>query len=68
MKGFVFYAPGSGEVRELERKVPARGEVLVKVARCGICGTDVHIFNGEEGSTKVKLPLIPGHEFSGTVW
>jgi len=42
-------------------------EVLVKVAYCGICGTDTHIFNGDEGSAKVTPPIILGHEFSGTI-
>ncbi len=43
---------------------PGRGEVLVKVAACGICGTDVHIFRGEYLG---DYPVIPGHEFSGEV-
>lgn len=40
-------------------------EVLVQVARCGICGTDAHIYDG--GFMAHRLPLIPGHEFSGRV-
>lgn len=39
-------------------------EVLVQVASCGFCGTDMHIFTGEAPAT---LPLIPGHEFGGIV-
>jgi len=39
-------------------------EVLVKVACCGLCGTDLHILKGEYPA---HLPLIPGHEFSGVV-
>lgn len=42
-------------------------EVLVKVAACGICGTDVHIFHGMPGSAEAKPPVILGHEFSGVV-
>jgi D-arabinose 1-dehydrogenase-like Zn-dependent alcohol dehydrogenase len=38
--------------------------VLVEVAACGICGTDLHILDGE---FTPSLPIIPGHEFSGTV-
>jgi 2-desacetyl-2-hydroxyethyl bacteriochlorophyllide A dehydrogenase len=40
------------------------GDVLIEVANCGICGTDVHIFRGEYMG---DYPIIPGHEFSGTV-
>lgn len=43
---------------------PAPGEVLVKVAVCGICGTDRHIFRGEFPS---RAPVTLGHEFTGTV-
>lgn len=64
MKGFVFYAPGLGEVRELERKAPARGEALVKVACCGVCGTDVNIWKGTDRSAR---GIVLGHEFCGTV-
>jgi L-iditol 2-dehydrogenase len=39
-------------------------EVLVRVLSCGVCGTDVHIFNGESRSTP---PVILGHEYSGTI-
>ncbi len=49
-------------VRELEGK-----EVLIQVKYCGVCGTDMHIFNGDGGSFEVNPPLIPGHEFSGIV-
>jgi threonine dehydrogenase-like Zn-dependent dehydrogenase len=53
---------------DLQRvKIPAvgRDEVLIRVARTGICGTDVHIFNGHYAAD--RLPLVPGHEFCGTV-
>ena len=42
---------------------PAPGEVLVKVAAAGICGTDRHLLHGEFPS---KPPVTLGHEFSGT--
>ena len=42
-------------------------EILVKVAACGVCGTDLHLFHGEEGAGSSILPLVMGHEFSGTV-
>lgn len=43
---------------------PARGEVLIKVEACGICGTDRHLLKGEFPS---RPPLTLGHEFSGHV-
>ncbi len=48
--------------------VPQTGDddVLVRVAYAGICGSDMHIFNGDFAS-RTRLPLIPGHEFSGIV-
>lgn len=42
-------------------------EMLVKVGACGVCGTDIHLYNGEEGAGSSTLPLIMGHEFSGTI-
>ena len=44
---------------------PADGEVLVKVAACGVCRTDLHVVDGE--LTKPKLPIVPGHEIVGRV-
>ncbi len=43
---------------------PAAREVVLAVAGCGICGTDLHIADGEFAPT---LPVVPGHEFAGAV-
>lgn len=43
------------------------GEVIVKNMVCGVCGTDVHIKNGEPGSADVNPPVVLGHEYSGEV-
>lgn len=43
---------------------PGPRDVVVKVAACGLCGTDLHILQGEFAPS---LPLIPGHEFAGEV-
>ena len=56
-------AVGQMRVVDIEPPAPARGEVLVRVEACGICGTDRHIYRGEYAAV---LPLIPGHEFAGT--
>lgn len=42
------------------------GEVLLKLAAAGVCGSDIHIISGEDDRT--PLPLIPGHEGIGTVF
>lgn len=46
--------------------VPAKDEVRVKVAYCGICGTDMHIYHGKMDE-RVGIPQIIGHEMSGTI-
>jgi threonine dehydrogenase-like Zn-dependent dehydrogenase len=51
-------------VLEVAAPIPARGELLIRVEACGICGTDRHIFRGEY---QAALPRILGHEFAGTI-
>ncbi|MEM6830864.1 MAG: alcohol dehydrogenase catalytic domain-containing protein [Bacteroidota bacterium] len=45
---------------------PANGEVRIKVAYCGVCGTDVHIYHGMMDK-RVQIPQAIGHEMSGTI-
>ncbi len=53
------------EYVEAAQPVPAEDELLIRVAACGICGSDVH---GYDGSTGRRLPpIIMGHEASGIV-
>src|SRR2546422_10485162 len=53
------------ELTELPVPTPGLGEVLVRVAACGICGSDVH---GYDGSTGRRIPpLVMGHEAAGIV-
>lgn len=42
-------------------------DVLIQVKACGVCGTDVHIYEGDKGAADVTPPTILGHEFSGVV-
>ncbi len=42
-------------------------ELLIKVLACGICGTDIHIIEGDKGSVETKVDTILGHEFAGIV-
>ncbi|MGO8695407.1 MAG: zinc-dependent alcohol dehydrogenase family protein [Rectinemataceae bacterium] len=64
MRALIIDKPGSARVAEIPRPEPKPDEVLIEVERCGICGTDVHIFRGEYLGS---YPITPGHEFSGTV-
>jgi propanol-preferring alcohol dehydrogenase len=53
------------QLRDLPTPVPGPGQLLVRVATCAICRTDLHIVDGELPNP--KLPLIPGHEIVGYV-
>lgn len=64
MKAILFPAAETITVERVPDPTPAPDEVIVQVAACGICGTDVHIYRNEYMS---EFPLIPGHEFSGKV-
>jgi 6-hydroxycyclohex-1-ene-1-carbonyl-CoA dehydrogenase len=59
-------APGSLALQEFELREPGRGEVIVRVAGCGVCHTDVSFFSGAV-RTRHPLPLVLGHEISGVV-
>ena len=65
MRAAVFHGRNQLRCEEVTRPDPKAGEVLIKVSRCGICGTDSHIFRGNFPAP--NLPLIIGHEFAGTV-
>ena len=64
MKAAVITAPGEIAIEEVADPTPGDNDVVVQVAAVGICGTDLHIFEGEFAP---KLPIVPGHEMSGTV-
>lgn len=66
MKAAVLLEPGRFAIESRPVPVPDRDEVVIKVQRVGICGTDIHIFNGHYAAE--SLPMVPGHEFSGTVY
>ena len=67
MKAVVLYAPGNVAVGSLPLKELGAGEVRVKVAYCGICGSDHHKVEGKKNTRKVTYPVALGHEISGTV-
>jgi 2-desacetyl-2-hydroxyethyl bacteriochlorophyllide A dehydrogenase len=64
VKAAVITSPGEIAVETVDDPTPASGEVVVEVAACGLCGTDLHILQGEFAPS---LPVIPGHEFAGQV-
>lgn len=57
-------APGALRVAEVPVPEPRAGEILVKVAACGVCHTDLHVMKGE---VAFPTPAVLGHEISGTV-
>jgi propanol-preferring alcohol dehydrogenase len=66
MKAMVLDKPGAPlRPAEIERPVAGAGEVVVRVAACGVCRTDLHVVDGDLAGP--KLPLVPGHEIVGTV-
>lgn len=64
MRAAVITAPGEVEVTTVPDPECGPREVVVAVAACGICGTDLHILEGEFAPS---LPVVPGHEFAGEV-
>src|SRR5438093_927772 len=66
MRAMVLDAPGQ-KLRRVDLAAPTRGagQVLVEVAACAVCRTDLHILDGE--LTEPKLPLVLGHQIVGRV-
>jgi 2-desacetyl-2-hydroxyethyl bacteriochlorophyllide A dehydrogenase len=64
MQAAVIKAVGEVAVTTVDDPTPGPRDVIVDVAACGVCGTDLHILDGEFAPA---LPIIPGHEFAGTV-
>lgn len=64
MKAAIIESVGKAVVGEVPDPTPGPRDVVVEVAACGICGTDLHILQGEFAPT---LPVVPGHEFAGQV-
>ena len=69
MKAAVFYEPNDLRVEDVPEPEIADDEVLVEVAACGFCGSDVEYYYGKSpvGTPDGKGPLVLGHEFSGRI-
>ncbi|MDF2596127.1 MAG: alcohol dehydrogenase [Clostridia bacterium] len=67
MRALVYNSSKNIQIQDV--KVPEIGDtdVLIKIKYCGVCGTDIHIYNGDGGAFEVTPPLIMGHEFSGVI-
>ena len=68
MKAVVKYGRNDGEVEVRDVKEPELlpSQVMIEVAAVGVCGSDIHMWH-ENQSWPIKLPVILGHEFCGTV-
>src|SRR5437867_11566993 len=65
MRAIVLPEPGAPlRLEDIPRPSPRAGEVLVQVAACGVCHTDLHVIKGE---VAFPTPAVLGHEISGTV-
>ena len=65
MRSLVCNRPGALAIEERPRPQPGEGEVVVRIRRAGVCGTDLHIFQGSHPF--LEYPRVIGHELSGEV-
>ena len=67
-KCLVIHSPHDLRVEEMDAGEPGAGQLVVRVAFGGICGSDLHYFHsGGFGTVRIKRPMILGHEVAGTV-
>jgi L-iditol 2-dehydrogenase len=64
-KQAVMTAPGEIKIHQIDPPEPGFGEVLLRIQRIGVCGSDVHVFHGVHPYT--SYPVVQGHEFSATL-
>lgn len=68
MKAIVIHAPRDLRIEDHPVAKPGPGQVLVEMARGGICGSDLHYYNhGGFGTVRLKQPMVLGHEVSGHI-
>lgn len=65
MKQALMTAPGAIEIRQVPVPSPGPSQVLLRIMRVGVCGSDIHVFHGKHPYT--KYPVVQGHEFSALV-
>jgi L-iditol 2-dehydrogenase len=67
MKAAVYFGRHDIRVTDVDEGITGDDQVKINVKYCGVCGTDIHIYEGDGGSVEVVPPVIIGHEFSGIV-
>ena len=68
MKALVCHAPQDLRIDHIEEEQPGEGQLQVRVAFGGICGSDLHYFqHGGFGTVRIQEPMALGHEVSGVV-
>jgi len=65
VRAVLLHEPSKPEVTDVPDPTPGPGDVIIAVDACGICGTDLHILDGDFAPT--PYPIVPGHEFCGVV-
>jgi len=65
MRQAVMTKPGVIEFGDVPKPAPGKGQVLIRVRRIGVCGSDVHVQHGKHPFT--PYPVVQGHEFSGVI-
>lgn len=65
MRQAVMTSPRTIEIRHVPKPVPSEEQVLVRVQRIGVCGSDIHVYHGQHPYT--SYPVVQGHEVSGTI-
>ncbi|WP_051852560.1 zinc-dependent alcohol dehydrogenase [Streptomyces aureocirculatus] len=66
-RSLVVERPGTHRLVHRDVPAPGPGEVLVRVAAAGICGSDREVYDGHRDAAYVRYPVVPGHEWSGIV-
>ena len=67
MRAAVLAAPGRVELREVPRPEPGRGEVRVRLGGCGVCHSNLPVFEGRDWFDYPRPPGSPGHEGWGVI-
>jgi len=65
MKQAIMVAPGQIDIHETAAPTPGSGEVLLRIQRIGVCGSDIHVYHGKHPLT--SYPVVQGHEFSAVL-
>ena len=66
-RALVITSPGIMSLQEAAELIPGPGEVVARPAHTGICGTDLELVAGVVDPAYTRYPLVPGHEWSGTI-